>query len=74
MGMLVWQDMPSGDMGNRWESRPGIIGKGTEKDRTPESEAIFRAEWKAIIDANYNFPSIVVWVPFNVAWGQFKTG
>lgn len=73
MGMLVWQDMPSGDMGNRWESRPGIIGKGTEKDRTPESEAIFREEWKAIMDANYNFPSIVVWVPFNEAWGQFKT-
>jgi hypothetical protein len=21
----------------------------------------------------YNFPSIVVWVPFNEAWGQFKT-
>lgn len=73
LGMLVWQDMPSGDMGNRWESRPGVIGKGTEKQRTPESEAIFKKEWKAIIDANYNFPSIVVWVPFNEAWGQFKT-
>ncbi len=21
----------------------------------------------------HNFPSIVVWVPFNEAWGQFKT-
>jgi hypothetical protein len=21
----------------------------------------------------YNFPSIIVWVPFNEAWGQFKT-
>ncbi|WP_245189715.1 glycoside hydrolase family 2 protein [Lunatimonas salinarum] len=73
LGMLVWQDMPSGDMGNRWESRPGVIGKGTEKKRTPESEAIFRKEWKAIMDANFNFPSIVVWVPFNEAWGQFKT-
>lgn len=73
LGMLVWQDMPSGDMGNRWESRPGIIGKGTEKQRTAESEKIFRDEWKAIMDANMNFPSIVVWVPFNEAWGQFKT-
>ncbi len=73
MGVLVWQDMPSGDMGNRWESRPGVVGKGTEKDRTDESEAIFRKEWKAIMDANYNFPSIVVWVPFNEAWGQFDT-
>jgi hypothetical protein len=73
LGMLVWQDMPSGDMGNTWDSRPGIIGKATSKDRTAESEAIFRKEWKAIMDANYNFPSIVVWVPFNEAWGQFKT-
>lgn len=73
LGMLVWQDMPSGDMGNRWESRPGVIGKGTEKQRTAESEKIFRDEWKAIMDANINFPSIVVWVPFNEAWGQFKT-
>ena len=25
------------------------------------------------MDANMNAPSIVVWVPFNEAWGQFKT-
>lgn len=73
MGMLVWQDMPSGDMGNRWESRPGVFGRATDKDRTPESEAIFRKEWAAIMQDLHNFPSIVVWVPFNEAWGQFKT-
>ncbi len=73
VGMLVWQDMPSGDMGNRWNPRPGVVGIGTEKDRTEESEKIFRTEWQAIMDANYNFPSIVVWVPFNEAWGQFNT-
>lgn len=73
LGMLVWQDMPSGDMGNRWDSRPGIIGAATEKQRTRESEKIFRDEWKAIMDANMSAPSIVVWVPFNEAWGQFKT-
>jgi beta-galactosidase/beta-glucuronidase len=73
LGMLVWQDMPSGDMGNRWESRPGIAGLGTERKRTSESESIYRREWKSIMDALHNFPSIVVWVPFNEAWGQFKT-
>ncbi len=72
-GMLVWQDMPSGDMGNRWEVRPGIIREGVEKVRTPESEAIFKTEWKEIIHEFRFFPSIVVWVPFNEAWGQFKT-
>jgi beta-galactosidase/beta-glucuronidase len=73
IGVLVWQDMPSGDLGNRWESRPGVYGRATDKDRTPESEAIFRNEWQEIMQDLHNFPSIVVWVPFNEAWGQFKT-
>jgi len=73
LGMLVWQDMPSGDLGNRWDSRPGVFGLGTEKERSPESENYYRKEWNSIMDALHNFPSIVVWVPFNEAWGQFKT-
>lgn len=48
IGMLVWQDMPSGDMGNRWESRPGVIGKGTERKRSPESMAIFKKNGKPL--------------------------
>lgn len=73
LGLLVWQDMPSGDLGNRWESRPGVFGRASDKNRTPESEAIYRMEWNEIMQDLYNFPSIVVWVPFNEAWGQFKT-
>ncbi|SEM40810.1 Glycosyl hydrolases family 2, TIM barrel domain [bacterium A37T11] len=75
LGLLVWQDMPSGDLGgNHWDNHPGqISGHNLEKERSPMSEAIHRKEWKAILDALHNFPSIVVWVPFNEAWGQFKT-
>ena len=75
VGIMVWQDMPSGDLGgNKWDMRPGqISGQNLDKERTPESEAYFRKEWKAIMDAAHNYPSIVVWVPFNEAWGQFKT-
>ncbi|TXK49104.1 beta-galactosidase [Pontibacter qinzhouensis] len=73
MGMLVWQDMPNGDWGQFWENNPGIEGRGGDMTRTPESEKIFRTEWAAIMSALHNFPSIVVWVPFNEAWGQFKT-
>jgi beta-galactosidase/beta-glucuronidase len=73
LGILVWQDMPSGDLGNRWESRPGIYGRATDKNRTPESEQAFRTEWNEIMQDLHNFTSIVVWVPFNEAWGQFKT-
>lgn len=75
IGMLVWQDMPSGDLGgNIWDMQPGKISNGShDKFRSAESEAYYRKEWKSIMDALHNFPSIVVWVPFNEAWGQFKT-
>ena len=66
MGLLVWQDMPSGD-----EYVPPQAQQ--EIQRGEESEANFRAEWQGIIDAFYNHPCIVVWVPFNEGWGQFKT-
>ncbi|GAA4306867.1 glycoside hydrolase family 2 TIM barrel-domain containing protein [Mucilaginibacter gynuensis] len=73
MGMLLWQDMPSGDLGNGWENRPGILDHGSDKDRTPESEGYYRKEWAKIMADLHNFPCIVVWTPFNEAWGQFKT-
>lgn len=73
IGILVWQDMPSGDLGNRWDPRPAQIGVGNDQKRTKASEQYYRKEWNAIIDALYPFPSIVVWTPFNEAWGQFKT-
>ena len=72
-GMLLWQDMPSGDLGNKWENRPGVYDKATDRQRTPESEGYYRKEWNAIMNALYNYPCIVVWTPFNEAWGQFKT-
>ncbi|MCD8740694.1 beta-galactosidase [Mucilaginibacter roseus] len=73
VGMLLWQDMPSGDLGNGWENRPGVLDHGTDQKRTPESEGYYRKEWNAIMDVLHNYPSIVVWTPFNEAWGQFKT-
>ncbi|OFY11384.1 MAG: beta-galactosidase [Bacteroidetes bacterium GWE2_42_24] len=70
-GMLVWQDMPSGDDGPDWQ--PGIYFNGTEVNRSPQSEENFRREWKEIIDLLISDPCIVAWVPFNESWGQFKT-
>lgn len=71
LGIIVWQDMPSGDRNPEWQSRQYF--NGTELKRSPESEAYYRKEWKEIIDACYSYPCIGVWVPFNEAWGQFKT-
>ncbi|WP_416445159.1 glycoside hydrolase family 2 protein [Leeuwenhoekiella sp. A16] len=71
LGILVWQDMPNGGRGPGWQSRDFF--KGSEDQRSDASEAIYRKEWKAIMNELYSYPSIVVWVPFNEAWGQFDT-
>ena len=73
IGMLVWQDMPSGDMakGDKWITN--VAYEPVDKNRTGESEEIYRTELKAMIDSKRFFPCIVAWVPFNEAWGQFKT-
>lgn len=70
-GIIVWQDMPSGDAGPEWQNRRYF--DGMEKIRSFESENNYRKEWKEIIESLYNYPCIAVWVPFNEAWGQFKT-
>ena len=70
-GILVWQDMPSGDKSPQWQNRNYF--NGVENIRTPESEENYRTEWKDIMDKLYSNPCIVTWVPFNEAWGQFKT-
>lgn len=71
MGIIVWQDMPSGDKNPEWQMRKYFDGR--ERQRSAVSEANYRKEWKEIIDYLYSYPCIGVWVPFNEAWGQFKT-
>jgi len=65
LGLMVWQDMPSGDA-YIGPDDPDII-------RTEESAAQFKQELQQLIDGRYNHPSIVMWVPFNEGWGQFDT-
>ena len=71
LGIIVWQDMPSGDKNPEWQMRKYF--DGAERLRSPESEANYRKEWKEIMDYLYSYPCIGTWVPFNEAWGQFKT-
>ena len=69
-GIIVWQDMPSGDRNPEWQMHQYFTG--TELKRSAESEACYRKEWKEIMDFLYSYPCICTWVPFNEAWGQFK--
>ena len=72
LGMLVWQDMPSPKHGdNKWGRKN--YDEGTDSQITQEGKDNFYNEWAQIINDFKVFPSIVVWVPFNEAWGQFDT-
>lgn len=71
LGILVWQDMPSGDRSPQWQTRNYFNGK--EMERSAASEDNYRREWKEIMDLCISNPCVVTWVPFNEAWGQFKT-
>ncbi|MAS33856.1 MAG: glycoside hydrolase family 2 [Anaerolineaceae bacterium] len=63
LGVLVWQDMPSGF----------LTGEASESTHTAASTAQFEAELQRMVDALDNHPSIVMWVPFNEGWGQYDT-
>jgi hypothetical protein len=65
LGLLVWQDMPSGDKSIR-PGQPDII-------RSPESAKQYEHELHRMIDGRFNHPCIIMWVVFNEGWGQFDT-
>ncbi|MGH9408907.1 MAG: glycoside hydrolase family 2 protein [Vicinamibacterales bacterium] len=65
LGLLVWQDMPSGDR--------SIGAHDPDLIRDDASAREYRAELTRIVEARANHPSIVMWVPFNEGWGQFDT-
>jgi hypothetical protein len=65
LGLLVWQDMPSGD---------AYTGQGQpEIERSPESANQFERELTRLIEGRRNHPCIVTWVLFNEGWGQYDT-
>ena len=72
IGMLVWQDMPSGDrQNNKWEFLK--LNAGDDVNRSEESKNNYYKEWSEIIDNLKFFQCIIVWIPFNEGWGQFDT-
>lgn len=72
LGMLVWQDMPALiESYEEWNGTDWF----TDADGRPSSLARlnYRNEWNEIVNQHYSNPSVVVWTPFNEAWGQFST-
>ena len=82
LGMLVWQDMPSG--GTRQHKMttlylPHAFNVRKIKDNnyrrnsraTEQSRNTYIEEYCEMINQLYNCVSIAMWVPFNEGWGQF---
>ncbi len=69
IGLIVWQDMPNASLDDPWV-RLTWYDEGSKK---AQGEKNFFKEWKEVMDFLYSQPCIGVWVPFNEAWGQFKT-
>jgi hypothetical protein len=57
LGLMVWQDIPSGWFANG--------------DTDPASRTFWESEMKEIIDQLRSVPSIVGWVTFNEGWGEW---
>ena len=73
LGMLVWQDMPSGnvDGSGKWDDTN--MNGGSDFVRTQGSKDNYYKEWGEIIENLKFFQCIIIWTPFNEAWGQFET-
>lgn len=80
LGMLVWQDMPSGmivvpqeEEGKRPVHLQHVPRRGEDLNRRSDVAAQWEWELRRMIDIHYNAPSVVIWVPFNEGWGQYGT-
>jgi beta-galactosidase/beta-glucuronidase len=83
LGMIVWQDMPSGGSYKQGDKvalvapfrevncldthRLKRFGRAEESNRKE-----YQVELEGMIAHLYNTPCIAVWVPFNEGWGQFQ--
>ena len=81
LGMLVWQDMPSGGGVYKFSTitLPLFTGRHHDDHDYPrfareaaEGRDAYRRELAEMVEQLYSCPCIVLWVPFNEGWGQFE--
>jgi hypothetical protein len=70
IGMMVWQDQVSGGANPDWTRFQANPQDATWRD---EDHQQFMHEFERMIQTLDHFPCIVVWTPFNEAWGQHRT-
>lgn len=85
LGMIVWQDMPSG--GGKYnplvistplitglhmkDHRPSSFGPLARRDK--EGRDQYFRELREMVEQLRACPCIAMWVPFNEGWGQFES-
>ena len=86
-GLMVWQDHVNADENGRGKTRLSprwtrLVSSevGPEESKEPPEgtwgvadHTQFLGELEAMVDVLEHHPGVVVWVPFNEAWGQHRT-
>ncbi|MCA9257946.1 MAG: hypothetical protein KDA61_02045 [Planctomycetales bacterium] len=70
IGMMVWQDQVSGGARPPWTR---LDPNPTDADWTDGNHQQFMDEFEEMVDDLEFHPSIVVWTPYNEAWGHHRT-
>lgn len=70
VGMLVWQDQVSGGAFAPWTR---LAPNPKDAEWKDEDHRQFLQEFEEMVTQLEHHPSIVVWTPFNEAWGQHRT-
>jgi len=70
IGLLVWQDQPSGGPKPKWTR---LVPNPADADWPDAAHDQWMNEFREMVDTLRHFPSIVVWIPFNEAWGQHRS-
>ncbi|MCF0176032.1 MAG: beta-galactosidase [Bacteroidales bacterium] len=73
LGLMIWQDMPSGfQTAKAGEQHVGAYA-AHDWDAPAEHEEQWKFEYEEMVNNLKFFPSITTWVVFNEGWGQFRT-
>ncbi len=73
LGLLVWQDMPSGFKTTEEKINNRMPWDTVDWIKPKEEALLFEQELKDMIDNLRFFQSIIMWVNFNEGWGQYDT-
>lgn len=73
LGIMIWQDMPSGFQVDKAKEQHVSAQAEFDWDAPAGHEAQWKYEYKEMYENLRFFPSITTWVVFNEGWGQFRT-